>query len=183
VCYNARVRIVSGKYRGKKLRNFDLSSTRPTLDNVREAIFDSIQFDVSGAVVLDLFAGTGAMGIEAISRGASKVYFVDNNLASVKLVKDNLIGIDGNYEVYTKDAIEFLNNTKLQFDIIFLDPPYQTNLYKDCIDIIQEKNLLNKGGILIIEDDCNDKQVLDLKNFFVKEKRYGRVKVLKCTKE
>ena len=84
------MRIISGKYRGKKLKEFELNSTKPTLDRVKESIFNLIQFDVADAVVLDLFSGTGALGIEAISRGAKQTFLVDNNINAIKIIKETL---------------------------------------------------------------------------------------------
>ena len=88
------MRIVSGKYRGKKLKEFDIETTKPTLDRVKESIFNLIQFDVADSVVLDLFSGTGALGIEAISRGAEKVVMVDSNKKAINVIKQNLVGIE-----------------------------------------------------------------------------------------
>ena len=145
------MRVVAGKYRGKKLKEFELNTTKPTLDRVKESIFNLIQFDVVDAVVLDLFSGTGALGIEAISRGAKKTYMVESNNQAIKIIKENLKGIEGDFVVENKDYIEFLNSTKAKFDIVLLDPPYNTNYGINAINKLIEKSLLNKNAIIIFE--------------------------------
>ena len=176
------MRIISGKYRGKKLKEFDLVSTRPTIDRVKEAIFNLIQFDVVDAVVLDLFSGTGSLGIEAISRGAKKTYLVDNNNKAIKIIKDNLSGIEGDFVVEQKDYIDFLNTTKEKFDIVLLDPPYKTDFGLNAIEILICKNLLNENAIIIFETS-EEKQVnLNLDGFDIKKKKYGTVSVYKIEK-
>ena len=176
------MRIISGKYRGKKLKEFDLVSTRPTIDRVKEAIFNLIQFDVVDAVVLDLFSGTGSLGIEAISRGAKKTYLVDNNNKAIKIIKDNLSGIEGDFVVEQKDYVDFLNTTKEKFDIVLLDPPYKTDFGLNAIEILICKNLLNENAIIIFETS-EEKQVnLNLDGFDIKKKKYGTVSVYKIEK-
>ena len=142
------MRIVAGKYRGRKLKEFDLETTRPTLDRVKESIFNLIQFDVYDSVVLDLFSGTGALGIEAISRGARKTYLVDNNNNAIKIINENLKGIDGIYEVVKQDSIEFLKN-KYKYDIVLLDPPYKTDYVFESLNIIINKNREENGLIKV----------------------------------
>ena len=177
------MRVVSGKYRGKKLKEFELNTTKPTLDRVKESIFNLIQFDVADAVVLDLFAGTGSLGLEAISRGANKTYFVDNNLEAIKIIKDNLKGIDGQYEIKHASFDNFLNETNEKFDIVLLDPPYNTTFGLDAIAMILNKKLLNENGIIIFETS-EDKQVdLNFDSFEVKRKKYGTVAVYKLEKK
>ena len=176
------MRVISGKYRGKKLREFELLSTRPTIDRVKESIFNLIQFEIVDAVVLDLFSGTGSLGIEAISRGAKKVYLVDNNSKAIQLIKDNLKGIDGEYVVENNDYLDFLNKVKEKFDIVLLDPPYNTDYGKNSIKTLIEKNLLNSEAIIIFE--TSDDKVVDLsfEGFGVKKKKYGTVAVYKMEK-
>ena len=117
------MRIISGKYRGKKLKEFELDSTRPTTDRVKESIFNLIQFEVVDAVVLDLFSGTGALGVEAISRGAKKTYLVDSNKQAISIIKENLKNMTEDFVVENKDYLEFLSTTKEKFDVVLLDPP------------------------------------------------------------
>lgn len=176
------MRIIGGKYRGKKLKEFDLSSTRPTLDRVKESIFNLIQFDVLDAVVLDLFSGTGALGVEAISRGAKKVFLVDNNDKAIKIIKENLIGIEGNFLVVQKNCFDFLNSCKEKFDIVLLDPPYKSDLGIKAIQYIIKNNLLSDEGIIIFETADEIEFDLSFSSYDVKRKKYGTVAVYKITK-
>ena len=176
------MRIISGKYRGKKLKEFDLNSTRPTSDRVKESIFNLIQFEVADAVVLDLFSGTGALGVESVSRGAKKTYFVDKNIQAVNIIKENIKGIDGDFVVENKDYIDFLNSTKEKFDLVFLDPPYATDFGLKAIDLLVEKELLNKNGIIIFETSEEKDVEFNLINFEIKKKKYGTVAVYKLEK-
>ena len=176
------MRIVSGKYRGKKLKEFDLVSTRPTLDRVKESIFNLIQFDVFDAVVLDLFAGTGALGIEAISRGAKKTYLVDSNPLAVKIIKENLNGIDGDYVVHNEDYMVFLNSVKEKFDIVLLDPPYKTDFGIKAIETLIKKDLLSENAIVIFETSEEKEFDFNLDNFKTAKKKYGTVAVYKMEK-
>ena len=176
------MRIISGKYRGKKLKEFELNTTRPTTDRVKESVFNLIQFDVVDAVVLDLFSGTGSLGIEAISRGARKTYLVDKNIEAIKIIKDNLKGIDGNYIVENNDYINFLNNVNEKFDIVLLDPPYQTDYGTNAIEMLIKNNLLKPNAIIIFETSYDKKIDLILEGFDVKKKKYGTVAVYKIEK-
>ena len=176
------MRVISGKYRGKKLKEFELSSTKPTIDRVKEAIFNLIQFEVVDAVVLDLFSGTGSLGIEAISRGASKTYLVDKNIDAIRIIKNNLKGIDGDYVVEHRDYKDFLNSIKEKFDIVLLDPPYQTDYGVNAIEILIQNDLLNSDAIIIFETSEDKKFDLNLNGFEVKKKKYGTVAVYKMEK-
>ncbi len=176
------MRVIAGKYRGKKLKEFDLPSTKPTLDRVKEAIFNHIQFDVLDARVLDLFSGTGAFGIEAISRGAQSVQMIENNEQAVKIIKDNLKGVEGNFSLKKIDAISYLQNCTEQFDIILLDPPYKTTLGTDAINIILERNLLAAQGIIIFETNKEHEFNFAYPDFEIRKKQYGTVAVYKITK-
>ena len=173
------MRIVSGKYRGKKLKEFELETTKPTLDRVKESIFNLIQFDVQDAVVLDLFAGTGALGIEAISRGASKVFLVDSNKNAIKIINENLKGIEGDFEVYNKDYLKFLEEITAKFDIVLLDPPYNTDYGVDAIKMLIKKNLMSDNSIIIFETSLDKDVELDFKEFNIVKKHYGTVAVYK----
>lgn len=176
------MRVVSGKYRGKILKEFELNSTKPTTDRVKESIFNLIQFDVVDAVVLDLFAGTGALGIEAISRGAKKTYLVDSNMQAIKIIKDNLNGIDGDYVVENIDYQTYLKTSKTKFDIVLLDPPYKTNFGLDAIRTLIEKDLINHGGIIIFETSEENNFDLNFEGFDIKKKKYGKIIVFKMVK-
>ena len=123
------MRVITGFARGKKLVTLDGNDIRPTTDRVKEGIFSSIQFDLEGASVLDLFAGSGQLGIEALSRGADKAYFVDNSKKSLETVKKNLAitGLENKSKLFNMNGHDFLKITDQKFDFIFLDPPY------DCV--------------------------------------------------
>jgi len=176
------MRVVAGKYRGKILKDFELESTKPTTDRVKESIFNLIQFDVNGAVVLDLFAGTGALGIESISRGAKTTYFVDANPKAIEIITSNLNSIDGEYFVEKIDFQSYLKNTKNKFDIIFLDPPYKTDLGLKAINMIIENNLLKDEGIIIFETSEENNFELAYQGFDIKKKKYGKIIVFKMVK-
>ncbi len=168
------MRVVAGKYRAKKLKEFDIDTTRPTLDRVKEAIFSSIQFDLPNAVVLDLFAGTGALGIEAISRGAKMTYFVDSNQDAIKIIKENLKNITESYKVERTEYLQFLkNNNDKKFDVILLDPPFKTDYGEKAIQYILDNNMLADGGVIVYEKSKDTK--IDFDN--TKTKTYGTVEV------
>ena len=180
------MRVIAGTYRGKILKEFSLSSTKPTLDRVKESLFSSIQFDLIGASVLDLFAGTGALGIEALSRGAKHVDFVDANIDAIKIIKQNLQGIKGEYNVTKSDYLQFLSNTKSQqnkYDIVLLDPPFDTDYANKAIDYIIDNNLLNDGGIIMYEKLYTTPFEFNAKGYTFKQKKYGTVGVVKIVKD
>ena len=185
------MRVISGKARGKKLISPESEVTRPTLDRVKEAMFNKIQFQVKNATCLDLFAGTGALGIEALSRGAKETVFCDELPETIKVIKKN-IEITRNLEnsiIINKDynlALESLKSQNKKFDIIFLDPPYKTNLATMALQKIIMSNLLTEDGIIIIEtDDIKKKEeILKLKNIQIfDERKYGSVWLIFIRKE
>ncbi len=149
------MRVISGKYKGRKLEGFNIDGTRPTMDRIKESLFASIQNYLPDSVVLDLFAGSGALGIEALSNGSKSCVFVDHNPEVIKVLKRNTDAIDGvniMYDDYAKALMKLANN-HVQFDIILLDPPYKLNLINDCLDKIYNYNLLKKQGIIVCEFD------------------------------
>lgn len=179
------MRVIAGKYRGKKLQEFELSSTKPTLDRVKEGLFSSIQFDLIDAKVLDLFAGTGALGVESLSRGAGEVVFVDASPKAINIIKQNLKGIEGKFNVYNEDYMKFLinaNSQGLKFDIIILDPPFDTDYGVKAINYILDNNLITDNGIIMYERLYDDKFKLNNNNFEFKQKKYGTVGVVKITR-
>lgn len=148
------MRVIAGKHKSKALESLEGRNTRPTMDKVKEGIFNSL-FDVSG-IGLDLFAGSGALGIEALSRGMDKVIFVDQNIKAVKVIKGNLQHLDlmSQAEVYKNNAdraLKALSKRDIQFDIIFLDPPYNKGLIDEALEKISEFNLLKEHGIIVCE--------------------------------
>lgn len=177
------MRVISGKSRGKKLVSLDGDNTRPTLDRVKEAMFNKIQFNIKDATVLDLFAGTGALGIEALSRGAKETYFCDKVPGAINVIKQNVTSTNSidKAVILNKDYNEVLEKLKKEnkkIDIVFLDPPYKTNLAIESLQKIIMSNLLTEDGIVIIEtDDINkEKEILKIENVEIFDKRkYGSV--------
>ncbi len=168
------MRIVGGTFRSRVLSDFDGDKIRPTSDKVRESLFNILNGKVYSKRVLDLFCGTGAIGIEAISRGAGLVTFNDFSLDSLALLKKNLarLKIDGGYEITNLDGVAFLEKVSARYDIIYIDPPYKTDLGRRALDRVSFS--LNDGGVAVFEDEKPfDGEVKGLK--IVKEKKYGRV--------
>ncbi len=177
------MRVISGKAKGTKLETLEGDNTRPTLDRVKEALFNILQTRLYDANILDLFAGSGALGIEALSRGARKVTFCDKEIKAIKIIKNNLTKtkFEEKSTVINQDYIKCLNNLKEKFDIIFLDPPYKKGFVKDAVIEIIDKNLLNEEGIIIIETDDENKTLEQLKELDINVydlRKYGRVKLL-----
>ncbi len=150
------MRIIAGKYRGKVLAEFKGSDIRPTADRAKEALFNILQLKTPDSEFLDLYAGTGSIGIEALSRGAKCVKFVDNSKSSVDLIKKNLSSIKETAEVVFSDALTYANTTSDKFDIIFLDPPYAQDAC-DLLNAIAENKLLKDDGVLIYEHTKGEK--------------------------
>lgn len=164
------MRIISGKYRGRKIKGYDILGTRPTMDRVKESIFGIIQGYVKGSTVLDLFAGSGSLGLEAISNGARRLVLVDNNKKVTDVLKENIKSFDDDIDIITIDYKKYLKTTLDKFDIIFLDPPYRAGLLNKALKVIEERNLLNDGGIVI----CEFENINVETNFLLfKEKKYG----------
>lgn len=177
------MRVITGTARGRKLKepaNYDI---RPTTDNVKESIFNIIQFDIEGRRVLDLFAGTGQLGIECLSRGARSVTFVDQSREAVELVKTNLKTCGFEARVVTDDAIGFLSRGG-KYDLILLDPPYATNLLDKALVIINSVDILSEGGIIVCESG-REKSMPEMKAPYRKNKEYnyGKVKLTTYTRE
>ena len=175
------MRVISGKYRGKNLVGFDIDGTRPTMDRVKESMFAMIQNRINNSVVLDLFAGSGSLGIEALSNGAKSIYFVDNNIELINIIKKNTTGMD-NVNIIKSDYKDALSNLKgIKFDIIFLDPPYKLNLINDALDKIIKYDLLSDNGIVVCEYENEEiSTTLEL----IKYKNYGNknIKIFKSVK-
>ena len=144
------MRVITGSAKGRKLAGPVKTDIRPTSDMIKEAIFNIIQFDIEGSRVLDLFAGTGQMGIEAASRGASSVTFVDESRKAVNLIKTNLERCGLNGRIVSADSTAFLDGCE-QFDVIFIDPPYSGGLARKCAEKILEFDILSESGIMICE--------------------------------
>jgi len=169
------VRIVGGIYRGRTLNEFRGQDVRPTPDMVRESLFNILQFRIKGATFLDLFSGTGAMGIEALSRGAKSVTFNDRARDSVNIIKSNLskLGITDGVRVCNQDALSVLKSGE-KFDIIYIDPPYKTELGVKALELVSLA--LNDGGVAIFEDEKEfSGEIAGLK--ITDRRKYGRVRL------
>ena len=147
------MRVITGKARGVALKTPDGLHTRPTADRVKEALFSIIQFDIPGAKVLDLFGGTGQLGIEALSRNAASAVFVDEREDACKLMKENLkrTRLEQSARVVRSDYLSFLNSCREKFDIILLDPPYAEIFLENSLKRITEIDILQSGGIIVCE--------------------------------
>lgn len=170
------MRVITGTARGRKLQTLDGNDVRPTTDMVKEAVFSVIHFRLPGAEVADIFAGCGQMGIEALSRGASKVTFVDNSRASIEVIHQNLktTGFTKQSAVIASDAETFLAQTKGKYDIIFLDPPYNQGYGEKLLSLLARP--LNENGIVLFEHG-KDEPLPDRVGGLVKKKdyRYGKI--------
>ena len=147
------MRVITGTARGRRLKELIGMETRPTTDRVKEGLFNIIQFDIEGRRVLDLFAGTGQLGIEALSRGAAAATFVDQRREAVDLVAENLklTGLVDRGRVICTDALAFLAACQEKFDLIFLDPPYGTGLLEQALSKITQFDILRQNGIMVCE--------------------------------
>lgn len=171
------MRVITGTARGRRLREPSNMDIRPTTDQVKESIFNIIQFDVEGRNVLDLFAGTGQLGIEALSRGAESATFVDESTEAIRLVKENLkhCGLEG--QVRQTESISFLERCG-KFGLIFIDPPYDSGLAEKALEKIIEFDILCEGGIIICETRSTTTLPPVREPYFRgREYRYGKVKL------
>ena len=167
------MRIIAGKNKGKKLKSFEGDAIRPTSDRARESLFNILSPMLLGCDFLDLCCGTGAVGIEGISRGANSVTFVDSSKDSVKIAEFNLKSIGNNTRVNLCDASRFVNQTNQKFDIIFFDPPYAFTGFEEIMKSVKERKLLKDGGLFIYEHNA-DRPTATINGFTLKDSRkYG----------
>ncbi|MBD1153247.1 16S rRNA (guanine(966)-N(2))-methyltransferase RsmD [Pelagibacterales bacterium SAG-MED24] len=182
------MRIISGNFKGKKLFVPLNKNTRPLKDLVKESIFNlinhskNINLEIENSLILDLFSGTGSFGVECLSRGARKVIFLENYPEALKILEKNLKSLKGisNYEIIQTDCFNFFRSDKkikLNFDIIFIDPPYKEKKINEIIEKIKENNLLNEKGIVIIHRHKNDTIELTKKINIFEERFYGISKI------
>lgn len=177
------MRVITGTARGRKLVEPKDMSVRPTTDMVKEAIFSIVQFDVPGRRVLDLFAGTGQLGIEALSRGARECVFVDNNPASLKLVQQNLDICHMKAPVVRSDAASFLAGCG-KFDLIFIDPPYKKGFYEEILNTIFKFDILTDGGIILVESMRGEPMLpAPAPYVLTKTYNYGKISLTRYTRE
>ena len=169
------MRVISGKYKKINLDGFNIDGTRPTMDRVKESMFAMIQNDIKDSIVLDLFAGSGALGIEALSMGAKTCYFIDNNQIAINTINNNLKKIKDNtskvLKLDYKKALNYFIDNSIKFDLIILDPPYKNNYLNNIIKTLYDYNLLNDNGIVVCEYEDYELNYYNFKLY--KQKEFG----------
>lgn len=168
------MRIVAGKFKSRIINAPLGDNTRPSSDKTRQAIFNVIAPYVYDANVLDIFSGSGALAIEAISRGAKKATLIDNNADAIKCIKNNISTLKINEQcnvIY--DDYKVIENLNESFDIILLDPPYKLNVIDEIIKIIEDNKLLNENGIIVFESDKEHVINYEIDGYVIKNKKYG----------
>lgn len=176
------MRIIGGLMRGTKLYTLEGENTRPTLDRVKESLFNILNMKFNDSVVLDLFSGSGALGLESISRGASKAILCDSSKAAYKVIMNNVqkTKAENKVKVYNLDfekCLEKLYDENYKFDIVFLDPPYESEYYRKSLELIYDLNLLSEDAVVILETDDRDRIVASIDNnkyYIYDERKYGR---------
>lgn len=173
------MKIISGKYKGKIIKGFAIDGTRPTMDRVKESLFAMIQDYVKGSIVLDLFAGSGNLGLEALSNGAIKAIFVDKNhictntiraaIKEMNVAEETLI-LNRDYQ----EAIKFLENSNIKVNIVFLDPPYHENILNKSLELLAKSNILKEKSLIVAEYESED-PICNLE--VIKERKYGSKKI------
>lgn len=172
------MRVITGKARGVNLKTPDGMQTRPTTDRVKEALFSIINFDIPGANVLDLFGGTGQLGIEALSRGAKSATFVDAGDAACRLIRENLkrTKLEAYGKVVRSDYMEYLSRCREQYQIIFLDPPYAEVFLENALKRITEIDILQSGGIIVTERPLGKELPWEFEGYTrSRDYKYGKV--------
>ena len=172
------MRVITGSARGRRLKTLDGMDIRPTADKVKEAMFSVIQFDIEGSAVLDLFSGSGQLGIEALSRGAKNCVFIDASRASADITRENVfsVGFKDNSEIIVSDSINYLRMCRKEFDIALLDPPYEKGLIEKAMPLLE--NHMSARGIAV----CEHEKGLVLPDSYgklhnIRTYRYGRIEV------
>ena len=171
------IRITGGEDRSRLLETPNTTLTKPTMDRVREGVFSALGDDVRGAKVLDLFAGSGSYGFEALSRGAESAIFVDSSYDAIKVLRRNAEVLKrSNISIKISDVLSFLSGNPGNFDIVFADPPYKLEVYEEVVKLLTERNILSENGIIVLESerDLNIDEALFKK---VKKYKYGLAKI------
>ncbi len=176
------MRVISGKLKGRSIKGFNILGTRPTMDRVKESLFAMIQNYLPNSICLDLFSGSGNLGIEAISNGANLVYFNDKNKECIKVIKDNINNFDINSNsIITnldyKEALKYYKNNNIKFDLVFLDPPYKDHIISEILSFMIENELLNNNSLVICEVN-NKEEFINKRIILFKEKKYGDKKII-----
>lgn len=177
------MRVISGTAKGCRLNSIEDKTTRPTLDRVKEPLFSIIQAYLPEANVLDLFAGSGALGIESLSRGSKHCTFCDKSPKSIQMLKENVkkTKMEAKSTIINKDYKKCLLELENPYDIIFIDPPYKKDIAVEAIKKIMELKLLAKDGIIILETDEEERELKELEKIEIEvydRRKYGRVKLL-----
>lgn len=174
------MRIISGKARGTNLYTLDGLDTRPTLDRVKESLFNIISNEIYDSKILDLFSGSGAIGLEFASRGAKEVFLCDNSKSAIEIIQKNTekTHFENQVKIYKCDFKEMLKKLEnKEFDIIYLDPPYKTDYIQESLRMIIDLNVLKQDGLIIAETDEPDriqKSIKDLNIKIIDQRKYGR---------
>lgn len=174
------MRVITGIARGRKLKELPGMETRPTTDKVKESVFNIVQFDIEGRQVLDLFGGTGQMGIEALSRGAARCTFVDLRKEAAAVIRENLAhtGLADKAKVIQGDYLAFLTGCREKFDLVFLDPPYNTGMLEKALETITKIDNVTENGIIVCESAAEAAlPELDAPYRKGKDYRYGKIKI------
>ncbi len=181
------MRIIGGKLKGRKIKSLSPKKgtplLRPTTDRVKESVFSILDPYIEGTIFLDLFAGSGNVGIEALSRGAKKVYFVENNRKLCNLIKQNLklLRIEPDrYEILCMDyvkALKLLKKRNLTFDFIYADPPYEREYYTKIVNMVRNFNLLDRDGLLMLEEPKKNPFIPENSKWIVERRNYGTTTV------
>ena len=172
------MRVITGTARGRRLKELEGQETRPTTDRVKEGMFSALQFELEGRKVLDLFAGTGQLGIEALSRGAAAATFVERRADAVRLIRENLKVTDltDRARVVQGDSMEFLRSLREKFDIILLDPPYEAGLLEPVLETIAGFDILSPHGIIVAEHPLGrELPALETPYAIHRTYRYGKI--------
>ena len=179
------MRVISGSARGTNLYSLEGDTTRPTLDRVKESLFNIIQNKIADANILDLFAGSGALGIEALSRGAKKAVFCDQSKNAIQIIKQNIekTHLQEKAEIIHADYKKVLNqmSQKEKFDLILIDPPYAKNIAVQAVEEIVKLDLLAEDGIIILETDDKEREKCQLENIEINMydiRKYGRIELI-----
>jgi len=172
------MRVISGTLKGRKIEGYNIDGTRPTMDRVKESMFATIQDYLNDSVCLDLFCGSGNLGIEAISNGSKLCYFVDNNIKAIKTVEENIknLNIKDKSKLLNfdyKKSLKYFNENRITFDLIFVDPPYDYHVIEKIIKYVDEYNLLNDNGLLILEFEKENLQEQYSNLKLIKSKKYS----------
>lgn len=172
------MRVITGTARGRKLLTLSGDDVRPTTDKVKESVFSIIQFEIEGRMFLDLFAGSGQMGIEALSRGAKGAYFLDTRKDAINIIRKNLesVGLYDKAQVRSTDSLVFLQGCSEKFDVVFVDPPYNKGLAKKALELLP--SVVNPMGVIVVETADTEELPEEAGSFRLdRTYRYGKIKI------